>query len=330
MSGVAQTQPARAGGREAGLVEAFLVYRPELTPRLSLRFKAGSYFPQTSRENVERLWSSPYTITLSALNTWIGEEVRLGGVEVGLVRKADRDELQLHAGAFGANDSSGSLLAWRGWAMGDRLATVGEVFPLPPLRSLAQGGAFASQRDDGTRPVDELDGRVGWNARARWQRKGAVLIQVAYLDNRGDRELHRGQYSWRTRFAQAGLELWLAKGLELIAEAADGKTGMGARTGPQVDVDFRAGYALLTWANEKVRLSARYDRFRNEDRDGKAEPNGEDGRAWTLAAFFSPQRNLRLGVEYLDLEAQRPAASASGFDPDTDGRRFTLELRLLF
>lgn len=45
--------------------------------------------------------------------------MRLTGVEAGLVRKGDRDELQLHAGAFGANDSSGSLLAWRGWAMGD-------------------------------------------------------------------------------------------------------------------------------------------------------------------------------------------------------------------
>lgn len=164
----------------------------------------------------------------------------------------------------------------------------------------------------------------------RWERKGAMLIQAAYLDNRGDRELHRGQYSWRTRLAQAGLEVRLAKGLELIAEAADGKTGMGARSGPQVDVDFRAGYALLTWANEKVRLSARYDRFKNEDRDGKAEPNGEDGRAWTFAAFFSPHRNVRLGVEYLGLDAQRPASADSGFDPDTSGRRAMLELRLLF
>lgn len=208
--------------------------------------------------------------------------------------------------------------------------TLGEVFPLPPLRSLGPGGAFAPQRDDGTRPIDELDGRVGWNARARWERKGAVLIQAAYLDNRGDRELHRGQYSWRTRFAQAGLELRLAKGLELIAEAADGKTGMGARSGPQVDVDFRTGYALLTWANDRLRLSARYDRFKNEDRDGKTEPNGEDGHTWTLAAFFLPHRNVRLGVEYLDLQAQRPAAADSGFDPDTDGRRATLGLRLLF
>lgn len=327
--GVGQMQPG-AGGHEAGLVEAFLVYRPELNPQLSLKLKAGLFFPQTSRENVERLWSSPYTITLSALNSWIGEEVRPTGLEAGLVRRGDRDELQLHAGAFGANDSSGSLLAWRGWAMGDRLVTAGEVFPLSPLRSLGPSGGFASQRDDGTRPIEELDGRVGWNARARWERRGRVLIQASYLDNLGDRALHGGQYSWRTRFAQAGVELRLVQGLDLIAEAADGKTGMGARDEPHVDVDFRAGYALLTWASSTLRLSARYDRFRNRDKDGTTEPNDEDGHAFTFAAFFSPWRSARLGVEWLELKAQRKAAAASGFDPDTNGRRGTLELRLSF
>ena len=328
--GVAQTQPSRAGGREVGLPEAFLVYRPELNAQLSLRLRAGLFFPQTSRENVERLWSSPYTITLSALNTWIGEEVRLTGLDVSLVRRGNRDELQLHAGAFGGNDSSGSLLAWRGWAMGDRLVTAGEVLPLPPLRSLGASGGLASQRDDGTRPIEELDGRVGWNARARWERRGRVLIQMSYLDNLGDRELHRDQYSWRTRFAQAGVELRLLQGLDLIAEAADGKTGMGARDEPHVDVDFRTGYALLTWANSKLRLSARYDRFRNRDKDGTTEPNDEDGHAFTVAGFFSPWRSARLGVEWLELKAQRRAAAASGFDPDTNARKATLELRVLF
>ena len=326
----ALAKPARARGRDAGLVEAFVLYRPELDARLSLRVKAGSYFPQTSRENVERLWSSPYTITLSALNSWIGEEVRLTGLEAGLVRKGDEDEFQLHAGGFGANDSSGTVLAWRGWAMGDRLVTLGEALPLPSLRSFRPDGAFASQRGDGTRPIDELDGRVGWNARARWERRDAVLLQAAFLDNRGDRDLHRGQYAWRTRFFQAGLELRLAKGLRLIAEAADGTTGMGDRTLAHVDVDFRAGYALVPWASGPLRLSARYDRFRNRDRDGTTEPNGEDGDAVTLAAFFSPRSFLRLGAEYLDLRAQRPAALHSGFDPDTNARRATLELRLLF
>lgn len=328
--GVAQTQPERAGGSQAGLVEAFALYRPELSPKLSLRVKAGLYFPQTSRENVDPLWSSPYTITLSALNTWIGEEVRLGGVEAGLVRRGDHGELQVAGGAFGLNDSSGALLAWRGWAAGDRLVTLGEVFPLPPLRSLGARGGFADQRDDGTRPVEELDGRIGWNARVRWEAAGKGLLQAAYLDNRGDRELHRGQYAWRTRFAQAGLELHLVRGLTLIAEGVSGDTGMGVQNAAHVDMDFRSGYAMLTWGNARLRFSARYEAFRNSDRDGTEEPNGEDGRAVTLAAFVAPTRHLRVGVEAVDVRAQRPAAADSGFAADTNARRATLELRLLF
>ena len=39
-------------------------------------------FLPTSRENVDPLWQSPYTLTLSSLNTWIGEEVRLAGLDV--------------------------------------------------------------------------------------------------------------------------------------------------------------------------------------------------------------------------------------------------------
>jgi len=82
LHGTARTEPGAAGGWRAGLVEAFVQYRPELTPAVALRARAGLMFPPTSRENVDPLWQSPYTLTLSAVNTWLGEEVRLGGLDV--------------------------------------------------------------------------------------------------------------------------------------------------------------------------------------------------------------------------------------------------------
>jgi hypothetical protein len=158
-------------------------------------------------------------------------------------------------------------------------------------------------------------------------------VQVAFFDNRADRGLHRGQYAWRTRFGQAGAELRFG-GAVLVAEAMVGDTGMGPAGpgGPRVDVRFNAGYALLSWASASRtwRLSARYDRFDNDDRDGTAEPNGESGWAVTLAAFWQPRQVVRFGVEYLDLRADRPAAAFSGASPVTDGRRAQLELRLRF
>jgi len=331
--GTLQGEPSSSQGRRGGLVEAFLQYQPELTPRSTLRFRAGLFFPPTSLENTDRLWQSPYTITLSALNTWIGEEVRFTGLDAQLQRKVGREgRLDVAGAVFGVNDPAGTLLAWRGWAFGDRLTTLGEVLPLPPLTSLGPGGAFADQRDDGTVPIDELDQRAGWQARARWSRPGVALVQGAYTDNGGDRDLYRGQYSWHTRLAQAGAEIHLGHGLILVAEGAAGDTGMGPEVAglSHVDVRFRVGYALVSWSSKEFRLSVRVDGFRNDDLDGTAEPDDERGCGLTAAAFWQPRPFMRLGLEYVDVRASRPAALFSGADPDTDARRALAEIRLLF
>jgi hypothetical protein len=327
--GVAQGQPSSDGGERAGLVEAFVQYRPDLTPHLALRVRAGSTFPQTSLENTDPLWQSPYTITLSALNTWTAEELRLTGLDAALAWRSDRgDHAELGLGAFGANDAAGALLAWRGFTLGDRLTTHRELLPLPPLTTLAPGAAFGEQRA-GTRPLDELDGRPGWQARAQWSAAGGAGVRVAYYDNRGDRALHRRQYAWATRFGTLGVELPLG-GLRLLAEAMLGDTGMGPPAGAHVDVRFRTAYLLGSWTRGAWRVSARVEGFENEDRDGVAEPGQESGWAVTAAAFWTPSQALRLGAEYLELRAQRPAAAFSGADPNTDARRAVLELRVRF
>jgi hypothetical protein len=330
LHGLARTQPGAALGRQVGLVEAFVLYRPRLSDSMRLRITAGSFFPPTSRENTGPLWSSPYTLTLSALNSWLAEEIRLTGAELGVAHSTSRNELLLAATVFGANDSSGALLSWRGWSLGDRLSSVGELLPLPPLPSLAPGGAFADQRSDGTRPVDELDGRPGFQARGRWSRPEVALLQAAYFDNRGDRLLHRGYYAWHSRMASVGGEAHLGPRLSLVAEAAVGNTGMGPDTGPHVDLDFSAGYLLASWATDRFRVSARYDRFDNRDRDQTAEPNQEDGQALTIAVLWQPTGQLRLGLEGLGLWNQRPAATYSGASPNADAKRLLAELRLLF
>jgi hypothetical protein len=332
LHGTARTEPGAAGGWRAGLAEAFVQYRPELSPTAALRLRAGLVFPPTSRENVDPLWQSPYTLTPSAVNAWIGEEVRLAGLDVAAqLGSSGHSRFELGGMAFGGSDTAGALLAWRGWAMGTRLAVAGEVLPLPPLPTLAPGGSFAAQRDDGTRPIDELDGRAGWHLRGRWSREGLGLLQLAWTDNRGDRALHRGQYAWATRFASAGAEA-RAGSLHLVAEGIIGEAGMGGTEGPRVDLRLAAGYALLTWtgADERLRLTARYDRFRTRDDDGQPEPNDESGWAVTLAFLYTPLPWLRVGIEYLDLRSDRPAAAFSGTSESTDARRAQAEARLRF
>ena len=202
--GVAQGEPSSYGGQRAGLVEGFVQFRPELTAKERCAFAPASSFPRPP-ENVDPLWQSPYTVTLSSLNTWLGEEVRLTGLETVWVRRAT---LPIRAGRGGVRRERP-----RGGAPGlARLGPgrppdhLGRGLPLPPLSTFAPGQAFADQREDGTRPVDELDSRLGYEARARLTRPDAFRIQAAFYDNRADRRLRRGQYSWQTRFAQAGFE----------------------------------------------------------------------------------------------------------------------------
>ncbi|MEM7586586.1 MAG: hypothetical protein AAF560_24570 [Acidobacteriota bacterium] len=328
-----RAEPNRVEGSEVGVIEALLHASIPLGDRKSLALQLGHFILPTSRENTEFAWASPYTLTFSALNTWIGEEVRLTGL-LSEYRLAfgDQSELRFGASVFGGNDTNGALLAWRGWAMGDRLTAYDEVLPLPPLNSLQPGAGFAEQRDDGTRPFgEELDDRAGWAGYLRWQLLERGVVQLTRMDNRGDRKLHQGEYAWRTEFNLLSAELRLSDSFILLGEALRGSTGMGDPRFFNVQVDIESAYLLASWHRGPFRTTLRYDTFETEDRDGSGvDNNNEDGEAWTLALFWEPRSDLRLGIEALSLDAERPAAFESGFDPDTNATQLALELRYYF
>ncbi|MEM7350542.1 MAG: hypothetical protein AAF657_07035 [Acidobacteriota bacterium] len=328
-----RAEPGRVEGREVGVIEAYLHASVSAGQTGSVNFQLGHFILPTSRENTEFVWASPYTLTFSALNTWIGEETRLTGLLTEYeVATGDQSRVRFGGSAFGGNDSNGALLAWRGWSMGDRLTAFGEVVPLPPIGSLQPDGAFAAQRDDGSKPYgDDLDDRIGWSGFLRWQRDERAVIQYTHYDNRGDRELHQGEYAWRTKFDLLGIELRPHDNFVLIGEALDGSTGMGDPLTTNVQADIETAYLLASWNPGRFRASLRYDTFETVDVDGSgADNNNEDGEAWTFALFFEPRDALRLGLEYSSLEADRPAAAEVGFDPNTDGETLKLELRYYF
>jgi hypothetical protein len=307
----------------AGVVEAYADARASFALD-ELQFRAGQFFLPTSRENKDALWTSPYTVSFSAINSWIGEEVRPIGLDVQFRHiTSSGHALTTGATAFRGNDSMGALLAWRGWSIGNRLSTYGEVLPLPPLPSL--DASFPLQRKDGTKPFGtDLDGRTGYSARVRYAVPQRASLLYTYVDNRGDRELHRGEYAWATKFHLLGVEAGHPDRLVVAGEYLRGSTTMG-RGITFVDADFFAAYLLLSGKSGRHRLTARYELFNTEEQDfSPAETNEENGRALTLTWMLDATSVLRVAAELTQVVGDRADA------PDPDARSVTLEARYRF
>jgi hypothetical protein len=305
-----------ADERVAGLIEAYAELKTAFGNE-ELQLRAGQFFLPTSRENKDELWTSPYTINFSALNSWIAQEVRPIGADLQWRHTLQRgDILTAGATAFQGNDTMGALLGWRGWTIGSRLSRYDELLPLPPLSPF-----FADQRDDGTKPFGrDLDARTGIAARLRYSVPQRANVQYAYVDNRGDRRLHRGEYAWETDFHLLSGEIGNPDTFTLAAEYMTGSTGMGV-VPAFVQADFYATYVLLSAKRSRNRWTARYELFGTQERDfSLAERNDESGRAWTLAWLFDVTASLRAGVEFTQVAGHRGSESMTG-------RATTLEAR---
>lgn len=324
-------QDSNSVGRNLGVVEAF-VERRWFGDGQRWQLRAGQFFLPVSRENVEALWVNPYTLTHSALNSWIGEEIRPVGIDFSWRRELESGaRVDLGVTVFGQNDSSGALLAWRGFAWHDRLSLYGETLPLAPLDSLNDPAIFGDQNDAGTKPFgSDLDGRPGYALRARWS-DGLRNWLLTAVDTRGDLGLHSGEYAWHTRFLLAGFDHnAVGQGWGYAAEAMGGDSRMGIVGRPMAHIRFYTAYLLASYGADPWRYSVRAEGFDIDDIDQTiAENNEEQGYALTLAAI----RYLgqwRLGLEYLYIDGERTGAADLLLDRQTGGQQLKFEVRYEF
>lgn len=327
--GLARSRPRGGRGRDAGLAEAYVDGHAFFGAVDEVQLRAGQFFLPTSRENREELWTSPYSITWSTLNSWIGEEVRPVGVDLQW-----KHGFYITAGvtAFRDNDTMGALLGWRGWASGNRLSLFDEVVPLPPLDTLVSGSFSRFQRRDGSTPFKhDLDGRTGFAERIRLSLPERGNIQVTHLDNRGDRLLHEREYAWATRYDQVSAEVGDSEGTIVAAEYMTGRSAMGRPQFAHVDINFHSGYVLLSKKNGRWRGTLRAERFSTTDNVQIDEGEyGERGHAWTAAVLYEVTPHARAALELTRITGPRRAILESGGDPDAGGRAVTLELRYKF
>lgn len=327
LEGDAEPKGAMTHAR-AGIVEGWLRVEPRLSSSVRLDARAGVFFPPVSLENRGLAWTSPFTITSSALNSWIGEEVRPATFETSIVLEGQTSDLRVTGAVFGQNDPSGAALAWRGWLLQDRLTPTSSHLPLPPLAAFAPEGLFPGQSADSA-VFREVDGRPGFYGGVSWRRADRLELRLLGFDSRGTKAgFERNQYAWRTRFAVAGVDAKLGPSFEILAQGMLGRTEMGPSD--QVNARFSTAFALLSFTSGRLRLTARGEVFRVEDEDGylAEDDNRERGHALTAAALFRVGASHRVALELLRVVSDRPARAGAGLAPKRTETQAQLSFRV--
>lgn len=259
----------------AGVVEAFV--EANFRPRGDrVRIRGGAFFLPSSRENVDALWESPYAITSSALNSWLGEELRPIGIDASWFHRG----FMAGATVFRGNDTLGALPAVRGWTLDDHWMVLGEWIPVDV---------------DFTSVSAEIDGRLGWSARVGWSGT-ALSAQLTHFDNRNDGLPHGRLYGWGTYFDIASIELTRGD-WTFITEYGWGPTFLDVG-GIRYGTDLEASYALASRRWSRGRATVRFDRFRVDDLRADA---------WTVAWLWTPPGRLRPGIELASVDGDTRA-----------------------
>jgi hypothetical protein len=302
---------------ELGATEAYIEWRPLPAGPSRHRYRFGAFYPSLSLENSDPAWESPYTQSFSAINSWLGEEVRTIGAEWRLSRpltaESSPHDIDAFAGLFYGNDPAGTLLFWRGWSVHDRQTRINEHLPLPPLVIPDWGGGPPMIIERTIDPIAEIDDEPGIYTGAEWTYAERAKLTLAFWDNRGDPYAFRdGQWAWATRFWHLGAQVTLPGDLGLVAQWQRGDTDWltyttdtGA-TMPQtalVTDEFEARFLLLTREfGERHRLSLRRDDFYIW-RPG--DISSDDGYATTLSYAYSASRRVETAIEWLEIESTR-------------------------
>ncbi len=293
-------------------LEAYARYRPVSTSAFRFSFKGGAFFPPISLENTEIGWTSPWTLTPSAINSWVGEELRTIGGEATVEWRTEARTISVMAAAFRWNDPAGILIADRGWALDDRPTAFADHLKLPDANPIARHLPIPLR----TLMFTEIDDNWGWYAGASWDETGVGKVQMLYYNNEADPTDIRTQVSWLTDFWSAGLQTQIDD-FTFMVQGMTGETYIEPSPFFESETYYDAAYFLAGWAmNDEWRLAGRFDFFQtDEEHTGGVNPLSEHGNALTFAVNYLPNDWLRLTAEYLRVDSTRGQRNVVGLAP---------------
>jgi hypothetical protein len=309
------------------IVEAYARYQPISSPSLLWSMKLGAFFPPISLENEATGWTSPWTLTPSAINSWVGDELRTIGGESLIEWRYDGGAVGLQGAVFGWNDPAGALVADRGWAFDTRpTGLFGE--PRIPDALASEFGDPVPLREE---PFKQIGAQPGWYGGATMRQNGLGRAALLYYDNRANPALHDGSdFAWRTHFTSLGLESDIGD-VVLLSQAMFGQTTIAPAPNFTSTTDFQSVYLLAGYYFDDFRIAGRVDLFATQQHNtGSASSAGEHGHALTFAGTWTPVHWLRLTAELLMVDSYRSAVLTPGSGPTSSKKQVQLVARVLF
>ncbi|WP_266170142.1 hypothetical protein [Dyella subtropica] len=332
-----QLQYQTSGHSGLSLLEGYLRYRPVSTSPWRWSLKAGAFFPPVSLENDAIGWTSPWTLSSSAINTWVGEELRVVGGEFQLEHRGAMASWDLRASLFRRDDPSGSILAYRGWSVGDLVAGIGSRLREPDAEVTEKHGRPPRYYD----PFRSI-GPSHWGnyVSLTWHAPGDTRVNLLHYDNHADPSAWapyaggKRQYAWRDRFWSIGARTETGP-VTWIAQAMDGDTTWTRIPNLPQKTRYRAAFVLLGWNRGTWRPTLRVEHFSTQlpddtSGDTPGEHQGEHGNAITAALNWRPRDWLRFTVEALRIRSTSTLRGEYGLPERVGDTQVQLSTRLLY
>ena len=308
------------------VLEAYARYQTLAKKSWLWSIKAGAFFPPISLENESVGWTSPWTLTPSAINSWAGDELRTIGAESTVEWRYATGSLGLLGAVFGVNDPTGTLLAERGWAFDSRPTGLFGEPRRPDLATGLEGFTHAVREE----AFKEIDGRPGWYAGGALRQDGVGRLTALYYDNRADPGASIGNdFAWRTKFTSLGAEVDIGD-LVLLSQGMFGDTTIEPFDSFYSTTDFQSAYLLAGYYFGDYRAAGRVDFFATQLRTSRGAGPGEHGYAVTASAGWTPLRWMRLSAEVIRVDSDRGQRALGGVPARAVELQGQLVMRLLY
>jgi hypothetical protein len=275
------------------VTEAYFQLHPYPFGDWRTRLKVGAFYAPLSLENRAAGWESPYTLSFSALDSWVAQELRTIGAEFKLewlgTHSGHDFDVGAAVGVFGWNQGAGTALAMSGFTLNDWQGSLfGRVG-----RPSGIAGAIEEYH--------QFDNRAGSYVGLDAHYLDRVALEALHYDNRANPaagDAFTNSYAWRTRFNTVGLRAEDELGWTAIVQWMAGDTYVEPDEVGLLEWNYVTRYLLVSRRLGRQTLTARYDDFRVSGR--QAFPIGDQaGHALTLAWRFEPDERWRFTLEWV-------------------------------